>query len=156
MDVDADGDEAMESSITEAKGRDNNETSSPRATTPPVEPQPMETDEKANGAPRLPDEAMPNKTSAEATDDDTFVDKWTLQITRLAEERKRLKADQRAKTKEIKKAVRQKRRTMRNAKKLTDDELVQIVLDRRIAHCVEFEHKEYQKRNASTSSTPTS
>ena len=87
----------------------------------------------------------------EPGDTPLFVDKWTAAITRLTEERKALKLEQRAKTKAIRKTIRQKRRTMKNAKKLTDDELAQIVLDRKILQLVQKE--EIAARSSANSST---
>ncbi len=86
----------------------------------------------------------------ELGDSPLFVDKWTAAITRLTEERKALKLEQRAKTKAIRKTIRQKRRTMKNAKKLTDEELAQIVLDRKILQLVQEE--EIAARSSAASS----
>ena len=84
-----------------------------------------------------------------------FEDKWSVAIDRMVEERKALKLEQRLKTKAIRKTIRQKRRTMKNAKKLTDDELSQIVLDRRILDLVEREAKAAGVKSSSSSATST-
>ena len=84
-----------------------------------------------------------------------FKDKWSVAIDRMVEERKALKLEQRLKTKAIRKTIRQKRRTMKNAKKLTDDELSQIVLDRRILDLVEREAKAAGVKSSSSSATST-
>ena len=72
-------------------------------------------------------------TTVEKVDEQApFKDKWTVSIERMLEERRRLKGEQRAKTKAIRKTLRQKRKATRNAKKLSDEELAQIVLERRL------------------------
>ena len=83
-------------------------------------------------------------------DKPVFKDKWSTAIDKMMEERRVLKLEQRMKTKAIRKTIRQKRRTMKNAKKLTDDELAQIVLDRRI---LEFVEKEAESAGVASSSS---
>ena len=83
-------------------------------------------------------------------DKPAFKDKWSTAIDKMMEERRVLKLEQRMKTKAIRKTIRQKRRTMKNAKKLTDDELAQIVLDRRI---LEFVEQEAQSAGVASSSS---
>ena len=75
---------------------------------------------------------------------------WSTAIDKMMEERRVLKLEQRMKTKATRKTIRQKRRTMKNAKKLTDDELAQIVLDRRI---LEFVEQEAQSAGVASSSS---
>lgn len=60
-------------------------------------------------------------------------DKVSIRIADLQKQRAALKVQAKAAAKEMKKAQRQKRRTAKNAKKLTDEELVQIVLERQIS-----------------------
>jgi len=60
-------------------------------------------------------------------------DRVSLRIAALQRERLELKTKAKAAAKEMKKAQRQKRRTAKNAKKLSDEELVQIVLERRVS-----------------------
>ena len=63
-------------------------------------------------------------------------DKVSIRIADLQKQRQALKVQAKAAAKEMKKAQRQKRRTAKNAKKLTDEELVQIVLERQISERV--------------------
>jgi len=59
-------------------------------------------------------------------------DKVSQRIKALQQQRMTLKAQSKQAAKEMKKAQRQKRRTAKNAKKLSDEELVQIVMERRV------------------------
>ena len=59
-------------------------------------------------------------------------DKVSQRIRHLQMEKAELKAKAKAAAKAMKAALRAKRRTARNAKKLTDEELVQIVMERQV------------------------
>lgn len=61
-------------------------------------------------------------------------DKVSIKIAALQKQRLELKVKAKAAAKEMKKAQREKRRTAKNAKKLSDDELIQIVLQRQVSH----------------------
>lgn len=76
-----------------------------------------------------------NPSAASSSSDGIAAPSWdqaSQRIARLQQHRKELKAQAKKAAKEMKAAVRQKRKTTRNARKLSNEELVQIVMERKI------------------------
>lgn len=89
-------------------------------------------EQRSEAADEIDDEADGGGQPAKAQEVVQPWDKVSQRIRTLQQQRAELKAAQKQATKAMKSAQRQKRRTARNAKKLSDEELVQIVMERKV------------------------
>jgi hypothetical protein len=97
---------------------------------------PEPSDEAMDQEPEQPSTSAEFSEGASVRSEPEPWDKVSVIIAALQKQRLELKVKAKAAAKEMKKAQREKRRTAKNAKKLSDDELIQIVLQRQVSHRV--------------------